>query len=589
MNSIYLLFIAYLFSSLPAHASSISTRGLPFGGAAGDCLILDPQGLPQWGSCIEGNAGTITTINGLTDAAQSFAISNSGLDFNIMSAAGVHTFAIPDASLSARGFLTSADWNTFNSKQDTITTGNLEGTSPLVVSSGLSKLVGGNASISIPEANGSTDGYLSSTDWNRFDAIAGTGVITSLVGDVTSVGAPIATTTLGLEVVDNTHIATNATISLSKLEHLSGDKALVSDGLGVVSESFVSTTELQQLTGVTSNIQTQLDDKLDGGGSAGLISIWGGAKTQNSNTNLSFDSVNNRVGVGTSTPEETLDLRGIQSSIRMGDIYPTYLSNGAMAFNLSPSFNYGDGSISEYASVLTHDSFTGSLNYDSTLVGGLAGSPAIVDRILELTKDGSLYLNGSNSSKFSFGLKSQSSGDGLAVEQLNLIDKNLAFRLKFNTTSGTGTHYFRNNFSNNKLEIVSKHSTDFITNTGVSSINGLSIETTGATNIKKDLVRTGIQYSNTANDTLIDGVSVNVYSCSGADCDLYFPECNATQNGRQVTVKNLDGGKNVIVTPLAGTIEQNGTFSINNGYKTATFICAFSATGLNEWLAIAKI
>jgi len=65
--------------------------------------------------------GMITSLNGLTDEIQTFAVGTTGDDFNIVSAAGTHTFHIPDASATTRGLLTSTDWSTFNGKQDPLT------------------------------------------------------------------------------------------------------------------------------------------------------------------------------------------------------------------------------------------------------------------------------------------------------------------------------------------------------------------------------------------------------------------------------------------------------------------------------------
>jgi len=49
----------------------------------------------------------ISSLNGLTDATQTFATATTGTDFTITSSAGVHTFAIPDASTTARGLVTT--------------------------------------------------------------------------------------------------------------------------------------------------------------------------------------------------------------------------------------------------------------------------------------------------------------------------------------------------------------------------------------------------------------------------------------------------------------------------------------------------
>lgn len=67
----------------------------------------------------------ITALNGLTDQVQNLSVGTSGTDFAINSATATHTFNLPTASASNRGALSSADWSTFNGKQDTITVNNV--------------------------------------------------------------------------------------------------------------------------------------------------------------------------------------------------------------------------------------------------------------------------------------------------------------------------------------------------------------------------------------------------------------------------------------------------------------------------------
>lgn len=62
----------------------------------------------------------ITSLNGLTAQVQSFATGTSGTDFNIASVVSTHTFNLPTASASVRGALSSADWSTFNGKQNAL-------------------------------------------------------------------------------------------------------------------------------------------------------------------------------------------------------------------------------------------------------------------------------------------------------------------------------------------------------------------------------------------------------------------------------------------------------------------------------------
>ena len=63
----------------------------------------------------------ITALNGLTTQVQYLATGTSGTDFNISSATATHTFNLPTASAANRGALSSADWTTFNNKQNALT------------------------------------------------------------------------------------------------------------------------------------------------------------------------------------------------------------------------------------------------------------------------------------------------------------------------------------------------------------------------------------------------------------------------------------------------------------------------------------
>jgi hypothetical protein len=63
----------------------------------------------------------LTALNGLTSQVQYLTVGTSGTDFAISSASDTHTFNLPTASATNRGALSSADWTTFNSKQNALT------------------------------------------------------------------------------------------------------------------------------------------------------------------------------------------------------------------------------------------------------------------------------------------------------------------------------------------------------------------------------------------------------------------------------------------------------------------------------------
>ena len=62
----------------------------------------------------------INAINGITAQVQNLATGTAGSDFAISSAGSTHTFNLPTASAANRGALSSADWSTFNGKQNSI-------------------------------------------------------------------------------------------------------------------------------------------------------------------------------------------------------------------------------------------------------------------------------------------------------------------------------------------------------------------------------------------------------------------------------------------------------------------------------------
>ena len=123
----------------------------------------------------------LSALNGLTKSAQYLSVGTAGTDFAISSATDTHTFNLPTASATNRGALSSADWTTFNGKQNALTTGNLTdaGTDGITVTGGTGAVIGAGTSISQQKSDATHNGYLSSTDWSTFNGKQNTITATS--------------------------------------------------------------------------------------------------------------------------------------------------------------------------------------------------------------------------------------------------------------------------------------------------------------------------------------------------------------------------------------------------------------------------
>ncbi|MEN6295754.1 MAG: hypothetical protein ABFD61_06460, partial [Chloroherpetonaceae bacterium] len=100
-----------------------------------------------------------TTTSGVSITGGTGAVIGTGATINIATANGTTT-----------GLLSSADWNTFNNKQGSLTFGDItSSTTGITITGGTGAVIGTGATINIATANGTTTGLLSSADWNTFN------------------------------------------------------------------------------------------------------------------------------------------------------------------------------------------------------------------------------------------------------------------------------------------------------------------------------------------------------------------------------------------------------------------------------------
>lgn len=136
------------------------------------------------------------TIGNLTDAGTDGIVVTNGTGAVIGTGTSLAQHV---ADTTHNGYLSSTDWNTFNGKQSTLTLGNLTdaGTDGITITGGTGAVVGTGTTISQHVADTTHNGYLSSTDWNTFNGKQASGsYITALTGDVTATGPGSVTATL---------------------------------------------------------------------------------------------------------------------------------------------------------------------------------------------------------------------------------------------------------------------------------------------------------------------------------------------------------------------------------------------------------
>lgn len=156
-------------------------------------------------------------------------------------------------------------------------------------------------------------------------------------GDITLSNAGVAAISSG--VIVDADINSSAAITLSKLAALTSNKAIVSDGSGVLSASSVTSTELGYVSGVTSAIQTQLDNKISSsekGANNGVATLDAGGKIPASQLPNSVMEYKGNWDASSNTP--TL----VDGTGNAGDVYRVNVAGTQDLGSGSQTFLVGD-------------------------------------------------------------------------------------------------------------------------------------------------------------------------------------------------------------------------------------------------------
>jgi len=189
-------------AKLTSGVVSTATSGSDYAPATSGSAILYGNGAGGFSSVTIGTG--VSFAGGTLSATGSGGTVTSVTGTSPIASSGGATpaISISQATTSTNGYLSSTDWNTFNGKQPAGTYVTSVGATSPVTSSG-----GTTPTIAMPAATTSASGYLTSTDWNTFNgkgsgtvtSVSGTGSVNgiTLTGTVTSTGSLTLGGTLG--------------------------------------------------------------------------------------------------------------------------------------------------------------------------------------------------------------------------------------------------------------------------------------------------------------------------------------------------------------------------------------------------------
>ena len=343
-------------ATLTYNATSLIIPGLANKtAAAGDCCMIVSEGSGNWrivgyfAISGGGGGGSVTAVTGTAPIA-----SSGGTAPDI---------SIPQANGSTDGFLDSADWTTFNGKQDTLSAG-----------TGIS-IISNVVTNTAPSSGGTvtTTGTPSSGQITKFsgatsitNASAGTDYVAP--GAATGSGLTMATSRLLGRTTASTGAIEEITVG-SGLSLSAGSLSATGSGSGTVNSGTANRLTYYAATGTTvSELPTAgssgqilqsngtgsapswvaapaatmtIGSSVVSGATAGrllLTTTSGANQVLNQDSLLNYDTTNDRLGIGIASPTATLHLAaGVAANPQMllvpSSITPTGTTNGSIWCN----------------------------------------------------------------------------------------------------------------------------------------------------------------------------------------------------------------------------------------------------------------
>jgi hypothetical protein len=237
-----------------------------------------------------------TTTSQITNVSGYITLSSIGASSPLSYDSGTGVFSIQQANTSQSGFLSSTDWNTFNSKQGalTLTTTGTSGAATLI----------GNT-LNIPQY---ADQYVGTVTSVGLSVPTGFAVSNT---PVTSSGTIALSFASGYSLPTNTSQTNWDTAYTNRITSASSPLSISSNAISISqantsTNGFLSSTDWNTFNGK----QNALTNPITGTGSSGRVAFFSGTTTQTSDSNLFWDNTNKRLGIGTASPSYTLHTVG---------------------------------------------------------------------------------------------------------------------------------------------------------------------------------------------------------------------------------------------------------------------------------------
>lgn len=204
--------------------------------------------------------------------AHPFKIANGLLlDYTLVTAGGSDVFLLADATGNVTSLSSIPSSRISGGGNVTEAT-----SSVLTITGGTSAVLNAGLSIQVKQSTTGQSGYLSSTDWNTFNSKLSTSLTSAnvFVGNGSNVATGVSltgaiaitnagVTSINVNYITDSMVNSSAAIAVSKFAAMSASLVAATDGSGFLTTvSGFTTTIAGYLTTITSNVQNQLNTKL---------------------------------------------------------------------------------------------------------------------------------------------------------------------------------------------------------------------------------------------------------------------------------------------------------------------------------------